>query len=106
MSEKIADIKDIPKGKGLMITTAEGKEIALFCIDEEVYAIDNHCPHLGGPLAQGELEEDTVTCPWHGWRFNIKTGACENMIEEVGCPKIRVEKGSVYLMEDKCFKAD
>ena len=51
-----------------------GKLIALFWHHERVYAIDGVCPHMGGPLSEGALEEDTVRCPWHAWRFRLDTG--------------------------------
>ncbi|PYU31116.1 MAG: hypothetical protein DMG28_16285 [Acidobacteria bacterium] len=40
-----------------------------------LYAIENICPHRGGPLGEGKIEDDEVICPWHGSRFNLKTGA-------------------------------
>ncbi len=52
----------------------EGKELALFKIGGEFYAIDNTCTHAGGPLSEGMIEDDEVECPWHGATFNIKTG--------------------------------
>jgi NAD(P)H-dependent nitrite reductase small subunit len=65
---------EIPPGTG---TVAEVKDvaIALFNVDGKFYAIDNTCMHRGGPLGEGELEGDTVTCPWHAWQYNVKTGA-------------------------------
>src|SRR5262249_34203705 len=48
---------------------------ALFNVEGTFYAIDNTCTHRGGPLGEGELSGDTVTCPWHGAHFNVKTGA-------------------------------
>src|ERR1039458_3152627 len=57
------------------ITQAGGKSIAIFRLGGAYYAIENTCPHRGGPLSEGEVEDDVVTCPWHGSRFNIKTGA-------------------------------
>ncbi len=52
----------------------EGKRIALFNINGEIYAIDNTCTHSGGPLSEGFIEGEEVECPWHGARFNIKSG--------------------------------
>jgi nitrite reductase/ring-hydroxylating ferredoxin subunit len=50
------------------------KRIALFNLGTEFYAIDDTCPHAGGPLCEGAIEGEEVECPWHGSRFNIKTG--------------------------------
>ena len=55
---------------------AGGKEIALFRVGNKVCAIEHVCPHQGGPLAEGGLEGSVVTCPWHGWQFDVTTGEC------------------------------
>jgi len=51
-----------------------GRSIAVANVDGSFYAIDSECTHRGGPLAEGELEGETLTCPWHGAQFNVKTG--------------------------------
>lgn len=66
---------EIPEGTGLLFRH-HGLEIALFRIQEEIYAMDAVCPHAGGPLAQGAVYGEEVMCPWHGWEFNVKTGSC------------------------------
>ena len=48
--------------------------LALFNVNGEIFALDNTCPHAGGPLGEGDLEGDIVKCPWHGWKFNVRTG--------------------------------
>ena len=60
------------KGKEIII---KGKEIiALFNIEGNFFALDNACTHEEGPLAEGDIEGHEVTCPWHGARFDIRTG--------------------------------
>ena len=76
---KLANIKDIPEGGRLIVSLPKGKEIVLFKIKGEVFALDNACPHMGGPLGEGEIEDGIVVCPWHGWQFDIKTGECINV---------------------------
>lgn len=49
-------------------------EVAVFHVDDGFYAVENACPHQGGPLADGWLEDATITCPWHGWCFDVRTG--------------------------------
>ena len=61
-------------GAGKLVE-ANGQDIAVFKVDGSYHAIENTCPHAGGPLAEGELEGEVVTCPWHGSQFNVKTGA-------------------------------
>jgi len=52
----------------------DGKVLALANVDGKFYAIDNVCLHRGGPLAEGELSGHSVTCPWHGWQYDVTTG--------------------------------
>ncbi len=52
----------------------DGKVIALFNLEGGYYAIDDTCPHRGGPLSQGPVEGEVVTCPWHGSKFNVTRG--------------------------------
>ena len=70
---KIAAIKDLEPGSAKRVEI-EGKEIALFNIDGAFYAIENSCTHRGGPLAEGDLDGDVVTCPWHGAKYDVKSG--------------------------------
>lgn len=66
---------DIPEGHGKVVTL-EGNAIALFNVGGTFYAIDNTCKHRGGPLGEGGLDGSQVTCPWHGWQYNVTTGEC------------------------------
>jgi nitrite reductase/ring-hydroxylating ferredoxin subunit/multimeric flavodoxin WrbA len=69
---------EILEGKSKSFSIADEKglkeDIALFNIHGNYYAISDTCAHKGGPLSQGILEEDVVTCPWHGWKYNVRTG--------------------------------
>ena len=69
----VAKRSEIPEGTGLCVE-AEGKRIALFRLGDDVCAIDDSCPHAQGPLSEGGLEGEVVECPWHGSRFNVRTG--------------------------------
>jgi nitrite reductase (NADH) small subunit len=62
---KVAKTGDLSPGQG-KVFQAEGQTIALFNVDGSFYAIDNTCTHAGGPLGEGGLVGDEVTCPWHG----------------------------------------
>jgi nitrite reductase/ring-hydroxylating ferredoxin subunit len=53
---------------------AEGHIFAVFNIDGVFYVMDGICPHAGGPLGKGMLRGKTVTCPWHGWQFDVSSG--------------------------------
>lgn len=80
---KVANISDLAPGKCLAVA-AGGKTIALFNVEGAFFALDNTCLHRGGPLGEGILEGDVVTCPWHMWEYNVRTG------EKVGTPSIKV----------------
>ena len=71
---KIAQTGDLSPGEG-KVFEAEGQTIALFNVDGTFYAIDNTCTHKGGPLGEGALVGDQVTCPWHGAQFNVASGS-------------------------------
>jgi ferredoxin-nitrite reductase len=66
---------DIPEGQAKLFRVSQ-EEIAVFKCRGELYAIENACPHEGGQLSQGRIEGNEVVCPLHGYRFDIKTGAC------------------------------
>ena len=70
---KVAETKDVAPGMGKVVA-AEGRSVALFNVAGTFYAIDNPCTHRGVPLGEGELAGEVVTCPWHGAKFNVKTG--------------------------------
>jgi nitrite reductase/ring-hydroxylating ferredoxin subunit len=54
--------------------SVQGKSIALFNVEGQFFALDHTCTHRGGPLAEGEISGHDVTCPWHGARFDVRTG--------------------------------
>lgn len=72
---KAASVADLPPGASRQVTL-NGLDIALFNVDGKLCAVDNTCPHRGGPLADGALSGSTVTCPWHAWEYDVTTGAC------------------------------
>jgi len=71
---KVAHASDLAPGSGTTVD-AEGHRMALFNVQGAFYAIDDTCPHRGGPLGDGELHDAIVTCPWHGATFDVQTGA-------------------------------
>ena len=90
---KVAQASDILPGTGKVVQ-AGGKSIAVFNCDGTFYAIDNTCKHRGGPLGEGSLSGTTVTCPWHGWEYNVASGACQMD------PSITVQKFDVKVAGD------
>lgn len=71
---KAATADEIPAGSARRVEPG-GNSLAVFNCGGEFFAIDNTCTHDGGPLAQGELDELEITCPWHGAVFDVRTGA-------------------------------
>jgi nitrite reductase/ring-hydroxylating ferredoxin subunit len=71
---KVAKSSELPPGKAKLVEP-DGNQIALFNVDGSFYAIANACTHKGGPLAEGTVNGENVTCPWHGAVFDVKTGA-------------------------------
>ena len=69
----IAKTSEIEPGQNIVIK-CEGEDIAIFNAGEAFYAVNNPCPHQGGPLNQGVLTGKLITCPWHGWQYDLKSG--------------------------------
>jgi len=70
---KVAQTSEIPAGQGKCVEV-EGRRLAIFNVDGSYYAIDDVCQHQGGPLGEGELNGKIVTCPWHGWEYDVTNG--------------------------------
>lgn len=88
---------DLADGSGVEFEV-DGKKIALFRVDGRFYATDNVCPHRGGPLAQGSLDGPIVTCPWHGWGFDVTSGACLPVTPaKIRTYEVKVEDGDVLV---------
>lgn len=73
---KICKTSEIKQGSGKSLEV-NGKPVAVFNVNGNFYAINDVCGHRGGPLGEGELDGKTVICPWHGWRYDVTTGANE-----------------------------
>ncbi len=70
---EVAKTADLPPGEVIEVVVGD-TIIALARVDEAFYAIDGMCAHQGGPIAQGEVAGGCVTCPWHGWQYELETG--------------------------------
>jgi nitrite reductase (NADH) small subunit len=93
----IGPAADVPIGEGRVVE-AEGKTLALFNVDGAFYALDNDCAHRGGPLGEGDLDGTVVVCPWHAWRWDVKTGAnVNNPAVKMPCFPVSVADGRVFV---------
>jgi len=70
---EVAKTSDCPPGQCREVVAGD-RVCAVFNIDGQYYVLDGVCPHQGGPLGKGELAGPIVTCPWHGWQFDVRTG--------------------------------
>ncbi len=86
---------ELAPGRGRCVTAGR-REVALFQVEGEVLAIDNVCPHRGGPLAEGDVSGCVVYCPLHAWSFDLRTGVSpSNARARVETYPVRVLDGVV-----------
>ena len=93
----VAKRGDIPDGQGVAYLL-NGRMVAVFNEGGQYRAIDDFCPHMGASLAGGLLQDGTVTCPWHAWRFNLSDGGwCDNPTLRVDCFEVRVQGDEIQV---------
>jgi len=96
---RVAYGEDIPLREGRAIVINR-REIAVFNLGDRFLAIDNRCPHLGGPLADGIVTGESVVCPLHGWKINLEHGNVQRPAESLACVKTfatKIEAGTLLL---------
>lgn len=88
---QVGQVRDFEPGQG-KLAEVQGKRVAIFCVDGSFYAVDDACPHLGGPLSEGFVNGQEVICPWHGAAFDLTTGAFTSppAAQAVACYRVRV----------------
>ncbi len=95
--QTVCRVEDLTEGEGKTVEVS-GKLIALLCDRGQYYAIDDVCPHMGGSLGEGYVEDGIVTCPWHAWRFRLADGAwADSPRIKIGCYPVRVENGEIQI---------
>jgi len=94
---RVAAVDEIPTGTGKEVLAGE-RILALYHVEGGFYALDGICPHAGGPLGEGALQGKIVTCPWHGWQFDVTTGqhCLNNHLKHPSFPVI-VDGGEVFV---------
>jgi nitrite reductase (NADH) small subunit len=90
----VGRVGDFAPGTGTMVTVS-GRHVAVFRLADEFFALDNMCLHRGGPLCEGPIANEVVTCPWHGWSYQIRTGT---MVQD---PRVGVSKHDVRTIGDE-----
>jgi len=101
---KVAKISDIPPGE-IRSFVVEGEVIAICHVNGKFYAIKDECTHMEYPLSEGTLDEETITCAWHGAKFNVRTGEVLAMpaFEPVETYEIKVEGDDIYVLMEFRF---
>ena len=89
----VGKVSEFTSGRGRMVRVG-GRDVAVFRLGDDFYALDNHCLHRGGPLCDGEIVNGVVTCPWHFWSYEITTGT---MVQD---PRVGVSKHEVRIEGD------
>jgi nitrite reductase/ring-hydroxylating ferredoxin subunit len=93
----VAALADLPPGTRTTVDV-NGIWIALSNVEGTVFAIDNTCPHAGGPLGEGKLNGGVLECPWHGWKFDVRTGQrVNNPNFTVACCEVRIVDGQIQV---------
>jgi len=94
---KVARREDLEPGRG-MLAIVNGTRVALFNCDGTIYAIKGTCPHMGGELWEGPIQDGIVSCPWHGWRFDVRTGKSPDAeVVTVGSYEVRIDGEDIYV---------
>ena len=91
----VARTDEVPPGE-VRTVRAGDEELALACVDGSFYALQHACVHLQGPLGEGHLDGHVLTCPWHGWQYDVRTGENEfDRAIRLKTYEVHVEDGDV-----------
>lgn len=94
----IGAVTDIPRQGARVVKTAQGCVAVFRTVTDEVFALQDRCPHKGGPLSEGIVHGSKVTCPLHNWVFDMNTGAATGADEgQVATYPTRVEDGRILM---------
>jgi nitrite reductase (NADH) small subunit len=99
MSElvKICVMGELPQPGEAREFSAGSRMLCIANIDGVIRALDNECPHRGGPLAEGMVEDGKLICPWHAWAFDPATGATSSSQERVAVYPVTTEGEEVFV---------
>ena len=103
---EIGKLSDIPLRGARCVKTPQGKVAVFRTADNEVFAIEDHCPHKGGPLSQGIVHGKAVTCPLHNWVISLETGRALGADEgAVRTIPLRVEEERLFIALESLMMA-
>lgn len=94
---RVARVSEVAEGQGIVVDVG-GKRIALFRYQGDFFALDETCPHRGGPLHEGLIQDGVVACPWHLWLFDLKTGVSPvNPLSRVSTYSLTIQGEEIWL---------
>ncbi|MCZ6794302.1 MAG: nitrite reductase small subunit NirD [Planctomycetota bacterium] len=94
---EVGPLSDLGPAGRLRVLAGE-HDVAIFRVDGQIFALGNRCPHTGGPLSEGFVADELVTCPLHAWRFKLRSGMSPDFPGvSVPCYEVKVEGGRVFL---------
>lgn len=108
---EVCDVAELPPGERLLVEV-DDEDVCVFNVEGELFALGARCAHRGGPICKGELgagshdnrtdgDELTVTCPWHGWAYDVETGRRIGPTDHsIGSYTVHVDNETVYLLVD------
>lgn len=94
---RVASVDECPPGQCRELVAGD-RIVALFNVEGTFHALDGVCPHQGGPLGKGQLQGCVVTCPWHGWQFDVRSGQhlTSRSVKHESFP-LKVENNAVFV---------
>lgn len=94
---EVAAVEDVPPETGREFTVGD-RIVAIFQVAGSFHAMDGICAHAGGPVADGQLTGCIVTCPWHGWQYDVTTGAmCLNSQIRLQAFPVQISAGKILV---------
>jgi len=95
---RVARLDEVSPGEPRLVE-ADGTRIVLVRVGDTVHACDDSCTHHGGPLSEGKLAGTRLSCPWHGWMFDVRTGQClmPSRGDAVPTYPVHVEDGEIWV---------
>lgn len=94
---RLCGADEVPASGKVGEYSVSGVQVCLANNNGELSAVDNLCPHRGGPLSEGWLEDGKVVCPWHAWGFNLHTGDCPEERSHVAVYPLKQEQDDLLI---------
>ncbi|HLX56293.1 MAG TPA: non-heme iron oxygenase ferredoxin subunit [Ktedonobacteraceae bacterium] len=95
---KVAQVDDLDDGE-LMAVEIDGEPVCLAKVEGCIFAFTDNCTHISGPLNEGELDGDVLTCPWHGAQYNVRTGKVLRgpARQDIATYPVKIEDNAIFV---------